>query len=150
MTKDEIKERFKLKEYTLTVDLTTIPLGSHIKYFKRDGDNLEDNYRSGGFLKRIDPGGKFIVITNRSFDWTLKAGENTFFVKPRSKFPKPDPTKRKTTKTTQPKKQTIKKPKKPSIKKQIREKENIIMDQMDEIDKLNKKMERLLKRIKNS
>ena len=141
MTKDEIVAQFKLDGYVMKLDMMTAPLGSHIKYFKREGASLADRFRCGGFLKKVIPEKNYLILTNNGRDWYVTINENNFFVKD-----KLGPTGKKLTKT-QPK-QKKEPAKKKLTQKQLREKENIIMDQMDEIDKLKQEKEQLLKLMK--
>lgn len=78
LTKEEINE--KLQDYKLVDDISTVPLGTHLRYFViKDGVKL---FRMGGNLKRNLDLPKFIVLVNAlGTEWTVQIKDTTFYKK---------------------------------------------------------------------
>ena len=78
LTKDDINE--KLQDYKLVDDISTVPLGTHLRYFTmKDGIKL---FRMGGNLKRNLDLPKFIILVNAlGVEWTVQIKDTTFYKK---------------------------------------------------------------------
>lgn len=78
LTKDEINE--KLQDYKLVDDISTVPLGTHLRYFSiKDGVKL---FRMGGNLKRNLDLPKFIMLENATgVQWSVQIKDTIFYKK---------------------------------------------------------------------
>ena len=78
LTKDDINE--KLQDYKLVDDISTVPLGTHLRYFViKDDKKL---FRMGGNLKRNLDLPKFVVLVNAlGTEWTVQIKDTTFYKK---------------------------------------------------------------------
>ncbi len=79
LSNQEIKE--KLKEYKKVVDIRTVSIGTHIRYFSVDPKTNEKSFRLGGTLNKIDPEGRFIILGNGTVSWSVQIPNTTFFQK---------------------------------------------------------------------
>jgi hypothetical protein len=78
LTRDEINE--KLEDYKLVDDISTVPLGTHLRYFIKKGDDTL--FRMGGNLKRNLDLPKFLVLKNAlGAEWTVQIKDTTFYKK---------------------------------------------------------------------
>jgi hypothetical protein len=78
LTKDEINE--KLQDYKLVEDISTVPLGTHLRYFTMKGG--VKLFRMGGNLKRNLDLPKFVVLVNAlGAEWTVQIKDTTFYKK---------------------------------------------------------------------
>ena len=75
----EIKK--KLEEYSQVEDINEVPIGSHIRYFTFNPKNGEKQFRLGGFLAKIDKGGKYIICENGNFSWSVQISNSVYFRK---------------------------------------------------------------------
>lgn len=75
----EIKE--KLKEYCKVDDITTVSIGTHIRYFTTDPKTKEKTFRLGGTLNKIDPEHRFIILSNGTITWSAQIPNCVFFKK---------------------------------------------------------------------
>jgi hypothetical protein len=78
LTKEDINE--KLQDYKLVDDISTVPLGTHLRYFIiKDGVKL---FRMGGNLKRNLDLPNFIVLVNAvGVEWTVQIKDTIFYKK---------------------------------------------------------------------
>jgi hypothetical protein len=79
LSNQEIKE--KLKEYKKVVDIRTVSIGTHIRYFSIDPKSKEKVFRLGGTLNKIDPDGKYVILSNGSVTWSVQIPNAIFFQK---------------------------------------------------------------------
>lgn len=79
LSNQEIKE--KLKEYKKVVDIRTVSIGTHIRYFSIDPKSKEKVFRLGGNLNKIDPEGKYVVLSNGAVTWSVQIPNAIFFQK---------------------------------------------------------------------
>lgn len=79
LTNQDIKD--KLKDYKKVVDIKTVSLGTHIRYFSVDSKTKEKTFRLGGSLTKIDPEGKYVVLSNGTVSWSVQIPHAIFFQK---------------------------------------------------------------------
>jgi hypothetical protein len=79
LTNQEIKD--KLKDYKKTIDIKTVPIGTHIRYFSIDPKTKEKLFRMGGNLNKIDPEGRFIILSNGNITWSVQIPNAIFYQK---------------------------------------------------------------------
>jgi hypothetical protein len=79
LSNHDIKE--KLKEYKKVVDIRTVSIGTHIRYFSINGKTKEKIFRLGGTLNKIDPEGKYVVLSNGTLTWSVQNLNTIFFQK---------------------------------------------------------------------
>ena len=79
LTNQEIKE--KLKEYKKVDNILAVSIGNHIRYFTTDPKTKEKSFRLGGTLNKIDPEGRFIVLSNGSVTWSVQIANSVFYRK---------------------------------------------------------------------
>ena len=78
LNKDEIQK--KLEDYTKVEDLSTVPIGTHLRYFiNKDGEYL---FRMGGNLKRNNDLPKFVILKNAvGVEWSVQVKDTIFYKK---------------------------------------------------------------------
>ncbi len=79
LSNQEIKE--KLKDYKKISDIKTISIGNHIRYFTTNLKTKEKYFRMGGSLNKIDPEGRYIILSNGKLNWSVQILNSTFFQK---------------------------------------------------------------------
>lgn len=79
LTNQEIKE--KLKEYKKVDNILGVSIGSHLRYFTIDPKTNENVFRLGGNLNKIDPEGRFVVLSNGSVNWSVQIASSVFYRK---------------------------------------------------------------------
>lgn len=79
LSNQEIKE--KLKEYKKVVNIKAVSIGTHLRYFSVDPKSKEKVFRLGGTLNKIDPEGKYIVLSNGSVTWSVQIPNAIFYQK---------------------------------------------------------------------
>jgi hypothetical protein len=79
LSNQEIKE--KLKEYKPVSDIRNVSIGSHIRYISVDPRTKEKKFRLGGNLNKIDPEGRFVILSNGEVNWSVQISNTTFFKK---------------------------------------------------------------------
>jgi hypothetical protein len=79
LSNQDIKD--KLKDYKKVVDIKTVSIGTHIRYFTIDQKTKQKNFRLGGTLNKIDPEGRFIVLGNGSLSWSVQIPTAIFYQK---------------------------------------------------------------------
>jgi hypothetical protein len=75
----EIKE--KLKEYKRVSNIKNISIGTHIRYFTTDPQTGSKQFRLGGNLNKIDPEGRYIILSNGTINWSVQIPDTLFFQK---------------------------------------------------------------------
>lgn len=75
----EIKE--KLKDYSKVDNITTVSIGTHIRYYTIDPKTKEKIFRLGGTLNKIDPEHRFIILSNGEITWSAQIPNCIFFRK---------------------------------------------------------------------
>jgi hypothetical protein len=75
----EIKE--KLKEYKRVSNIRNISIGTHIRYFTTDPQTGGKQFRLGGNLNKIDPEGRYIILSNGTINWSVQIPDTLFFQK---------------------------------------------------------------------
>ena len=79
LTNQEIKE--KLKEYKQVSDIKIVSIGTHIRYFLENPKTKKNDFRLGGTLNKVDPEGRFIILSNGQFTWSVQIPKATFYQK---------------------------------------------------------------------
>lgn len=133
---DDLIAKYKLTDYNFVTNIREAKLGAHVRYFKKEGSDLDERYRSGGFLKKRDPHDRFVILTSGPNDWTVTVDDTDFFVK-----------------------KTIGRPRKPGVRRKIplkqiqiqtiQQQSETIIKQMEEIDKLREERARLVKLLRS-
>jgi hypothetical protein len=75
----EIKE--KLQEYKQVNNIMDVALNTHLRYFTVNKNTGEKQFRLGGFLSKIDPDGKYVILNNKSLSWSVQIKTSIFFQK---------------------------------------------------------------------
>lgn len=78
LTKDDIRQ--KLEEYQKTDDISTVPIGSHIRYFSKDKEGVT-KFRMGGIIINNKGVPKYIVLSNGYKTWSVQIQGTIFFYK---------------------------------------------------------------------
>ncbi len=79
LSPSEIKK--KLEEYSQVKDISQLSIGIHIRYFTFNPKTGEKQFRLGGFLSKIDPTMKYVILQNGSFSWSVQIQNTIFFKK---------------------------------------------------------------------
>ncbi len=79
LSNQDIKD--KLKEYKKVIDIKTVSIGTHIRYFTIDPKTKQKNFRLGGTLNKIDPEGRFIILGNGTLSWSVQIPTSIFYQK---------------------------------------------------------------------
>jgi hypothetical protein len=78
---EEIKEL--LKNYSKVKDLSTVPLGTHIRYVESKlnpfTNKFERKFRLGGYLINNKNSDKYIVLSNGSLKWSVQVKDTVFY-----------------------------------------------------------------------
>jgi hypothetical protein len=78
LTKDDVEK--KLEDYQKVDDISTVMIGTHLRYFIKKDDKLV--FRMGGNLKRNLDLPKFIVLKNAlGTEWTVQVKDTIFYKK---------------------------------------------------------------------
>ena len=75
LSNQDIKD--KLKEYKKVTDIKTVSIGTHIRYFSINQTTKEKIFRLGGTLNKIDPDGRFIILSNGTVNWSVQIPTST-------------------------------------------------------------------------
>ncbi len=133
LSNQEIKE--KLKEYKKVIDIRTVSIGTHIRYFSIESKTNEKIFRLGGTLNKVDPEGKYVVLSNGSVTWSVQIPNAIFFQKM----------------TEAEIKEELKKELKKEIMSEVRitkeEQNSVIQSQDDELEALKKEIKLLKTKI---
>lgn len=79
LSPSEIKK--KLEEYSQVEDIKKVSIGTHMRYFTFNPKTGEKQFRLGGFLSKIDPEMKYVILQNGSFSWSVQISGTIFFKK---------------------------------------------------------------------
>lgn len=79
LSNQDIKE--KLKDYKPIPDITHVSIGNHIRYFSTDPKTNEKVFRLGGTLTKVDPEGRYVILSNDTVRWSVQIKNTTFFQK---------------------------------------------------------------------
>ena len=79
LSNQEIKE--KLKEYKKVDDIKKVCIGTHCRYFAYDHKTKEKLFRLGGNLHKVDPEGRFVVLSNGMVSWSVQVAGTLFYQK---------------------------------------------------------------------
>lgn len=79
LSNQEIKE--KLKEYKKVSDIKSVSIGIHLRYFSVDPKSKEKVFRLGGTLNKIDPEGKYVILSNGTITWSVQIPNAIFYQK---------------------------------------------------------------------
>lgn len=78
LSKDQILD--KLDGYKQVDDIYKIPIGSHLRYFKKL-ENGKDKFCMGGFLSKNDGLPDYIILNNGKNSWSVQTKTAKFFRK---------------------------------------------------------------------
>jgi hypothetical protein len=79
LTNQDIKEI--LKDYILVEDIKKIPIGTHVRYFITDNSSKK-KFRLGGMITKIDPLGRYIMLSNgQTQPWSVQLSNTIFYKK---------------------------------------------------------------------
>lgn len=76
---DQINE--KLRDYVKELNPTSIGLGTHVRYFSIDPKTREKKFRMGGIVRKIDPEGKYMILSNGQVSWSAQIKDSEFYRK---------------------------------------------------------------------
>lgn len=79
LSNTEIKE--KLKDYKKVSNIRNISIGSHIRYFSVDSQTGNKQFRLGGNLNKVDPEGRYVILSNGTINWSVQIPDTIFFQK---------------------------------------------------------------------
>lgn len=80
LSKEDIKEQ--LKDYKKVDNITSVSIGTHLRYFTINPKTGEKAFRLGGTLNKIDPEGRFVILDNgRGTRWSVQIKSAIFFSK---------------------------------------------------------------------
>lgn len=75
----EIKE--KLKDYKKVENIKGVSISTHLRYFSIDPKTKEKVFRLGGNLNKIDPEGRYVILSNGTISWSVQIANTIFFQK---------------------------------------------------------------------
>ena len=79
LSEQDIKD--KLKDYKLIDNINLVVLDTHIRYYTFDAKTQIKIFRLGGFLQKIDPQNRFIMLTNNKISWSVQLLQSTLYQK---------------------------------------------------------------------
>ena len=79
LSNTDIKER--LKEYKKVDNIKMVSIGTHCRYFSVDAETKQKVFRLGGNLNKIDPEGRYVILSNGSANWSVQIPNTIFFQK---------------------------------------------------------------------
>jgi len=79
LSNTEIKE--KLKDYKRVSNIRNVSIGSHIRYFTIDPQTGGKQFRLGGNLNKVDPEGRYVILSNGTINWSVQIPDTIFFQK---------------------------------------------------------------------
>jgi hypothetical protein len=80
LTNKDIKEL--LKDYSNVDDITKIQIGTHIRYIITDSKTNKKKFRMGGVLSKIDPLGRYVMLSNGTTQpWSVQIPNSIFYKK---------------------------------------------------------------------
>lgn len=80
LTNKDIKDM--LKDYILVDNITKIQLGTHIRYIITDTNTNKKKFRVGGLITKIDPLGRYLMLSNgHTQAWSVQIPNTIFYKK---------------------------------------------------------------------
>ena len=80
LTNQDIKEI--LKDSIVVDDISMVPIGTHVRYFINDNDTKKKKFRLGGMITKIDPLGRYIMLSNgQTQPWSVQIPNTIFYKK---------------------------------------------------------------------
>jgi hypothetical protein len=79
LSNQDIKE--KLKDYKKTDDIRKVSIGTHCRYFTVNPKTKEKEFRLGGNLNKIDPEGRYVILSNGKVNWSVQIPNTVFYQK---------------------------------------------------------------------
>lgn len=80
LTNQDIKNI--LKDYTIVEDIGKVPTGTHVRYFITDQETKKKKFRLGGMITKIDPLGRFIMLSNgQTQPWSVQLSNAIIYKK---------------------------------------------------------------------
>lgn len=79
LSKQDIKD--KLKEYKKCLDISSVSIGTHLRYFTVDKNTKAKVFRLGGTLNKIDPELRFVILSNGQLTWSVQINNTEFWQK---------------------------------------------------------------------
>ena len=80
LTNQDIK--LILKDYILVEDIKQVNIGTHVRYFITDEVSKKKKFRLGGMISKIDPLGRYIMLSNgQTQPWSVQIANSTFYKK---------------------------------------------------------------------
>ena len=71
-----------LKEYISVEYIVKVPVGIHVRYFINDPETKKKKFRYGGFINKIDPLGRYIMLSNGTTQpWSVQIPNTIFYKK---------------------------------------------------------------------
>jgi len=71
-----------LKDYIIVEDISKVPIGIHVRYFINDPEIKKKKFRYGGFITKIDPLGRYIMLSNGTTQpWSVQIPNTIFYKK---------------------------------------------------------------------
>jgi hypothetical protein len=79
LSNTEIKE--KLKDYKKVSNIKNVSIGTHLRYFSVDSQTGNKQFRLGGNLNKVDPEGRYVILSNGTVNWSVQIPDTIFFQK---------------------------------------------------------------------
>ena len=82
---DEADIEDKLSEYIKAEDISSVKIGTHVRYFSLEMDKktgtMKRLFRMGGFLSKKDENNQYVVLSNGKKTWTAQIATSVFYRK---------------------------------------------------------------------
>jgi hypothetical protein len=75
------KSTCRFEDYKKVENIKNVSIGTHCRYFTIDSKTKQKVFRLGGNLNKIDPEGRFVVLTNGTLSWSVQIPNSTFYQK---------------------------------------------------------------------
>ena len=83
LDEDDIED--KLSDYIKVEDISTVKIGTHVRYFSLEMDKrtgtMKRLFRMGGFLSKKDDNNQYVVLSNGKKTWTEQIATSVFYRK---------------------------------------------------------------------
>ena len=80
LTNQDIKNI--LKDYIMVEDINKVPIGTHVRYFITDQESKKKKFRLGGMITKIDPFGRYIMLSNgQTQPWSVQLSNSIIYKK---------------------------------------------------------------------
>jgi len=79
LSNQDIKD--KLKDYKKVDDIRRVSIGTHCRYFSVDPKTKEREFRLGGNLNKVDPEGRYVILSNGKVNWSVQIPITIFYQK---------------------------------------------------------------------